>query len=146
MSDPKIAIADLWRQVNRDLHDRFKQLFRDFDLPPIALIFLREIDREPGVTISELARRSGTVKSHVSKLIEQLVQQGLLEKRPDPTDLRLLRIYMTTAAADQKAGLEQMSRTLWASVLVELPPSQVEQVADGLRLLLKALDQTRQPS
>ena len=144
MSDPRAEIGKLWHQMSRELHDRFKQSFRDTDLPLMALILLRQIHEEPGVTISELARRSGTAKSHVSKMIDQLVQQGFLERRTDPADQRVLRVYMTQTAVNHKAAMEAKVQVLWTEVLAGLPQPDVEKVAAGLRILVGALDRSRE--
>lgn len=109
------------------------------DLPFGALIRLRHIAVEPGVTIGELARRSGTVKSHVSKMMEQLVRQGYVEKRTDPADQRLVRVYVTRSAA--VAEMETRAREAWSGVVDEIPEAQLEQVVRGLRILLAALEQ-----
>lgn len=109
----------------------------------MALILLRQIHEEPGVTISELARRSRTVKSHVSKLIDQLLQQGFLEKRSDPADQRIFRIYITQAAIDHKKAMEARIQVHWSQVLSDLPEAELEQVTQGLRILLDALGRSR---
>lgn len=91
------------------------------------------------MTIGELARRSGTVKSHVSKMMEQLVRQGYVEKRTDPADQRLVRVYVTRSAA--VAEMETRAREAWSGVVDEIPEAQLEQVVRGLRILLAALEQ-----
>jgi DNA-binding MarR family transcriptional regulator len=106
------------------------------------LILFRHISEEPGVPVSELARRSGLVKSHVSKMIEQLVQQGYVEKRTDPTDHRLLRIYRTENAPGTMSEMEARAHEVWSSIMAELPEEQLEDVVRGLRVLLMALEKS----
>ncbi len=140
MSSPRAEIGELWRQIHRETRDRFRQAFRGCELPFIALILLRQIKMQPGVTVSELARQSGTVKSHVSKMVEQLVRQGYVEKKPDPTDQRLLRVYLTQTATDTMAGMEDRAHGIWSEVMEEIPEGQIADVTRGLRILLAALE------
>ncbi len=139
-SDARTEIGELWRQVNRQMHDRFKQVFRDSDLPFGAMIALRHIQQMPGVTVSELARRSGVVKSHVSSMMDQLARRRYVEKRTDPEDQRLVRVYVAQGAVDQMAEMETRMREAWSGALDEVPDDQLEEVARGLRILLTALE------
>ena len=135
-------IGELWRDVNKQIHDRFRHAFRQIDIPPTALILLRNLEKEPGLTVSELARRSGTVKSHVSKLVDQLVAQGFLEKQTDPSDQRLLRVFITETTRKAKAEMEARAHSLWAELMDQVSPAEMAQVEDGLRILLQALERS----
>lgn len=143
MSDvDRRAIGDLWREVNKQIHERFRHAFKPFDFPPSALILLRNLEKEPGLTVSELARRSGTVKSHVSKLVDQLVAQGFLEKQNDPADQRLIRVYITETTRKAKAEMEALAHSLWGEVMDQISPDELTQVSSGLRILLNALERS----
>jgi DNA-binding MarR family transcriptional regulator len=137
-------LAGLWRAINREMHDSFRQAFSGYDHSPVTLILIRETAKEPGITISELARRAGIVKSHVSKLVDQLVQQGYFEKRPDPADQRLVRLYLTERAAQIKAQLEGQLLSVLNGIISEVPEHEVEQIVHGLRLLRSALQKSNE--
>ncbi|HEY3365163.1 MAG TPA: MarR family transcriptional regulator [Symbiobacteriaceae bacterium] len=139
MPELRAEIGELWRSVHREMHERFKHAFRGQEMPG-ALMFLRHIDLEPGATVSELARRSGMVKSHVSNMLEQLFRMGYIEKRSDPADQRLLRIYPTPAVAEIKAAMEARFKEVWAVVMDEIPEGQLADVARGFQILLAALE------
>jgi len=100
---------------------------------------LRQLHMEPGLTVSELARRAGTVKSHGSKTIDLLLEQGLVEKRPDPADQRLIRVYVTQRALEIRHEMEARIRDAWGTVIADLPDAELVQVETGLRILLEAL-------
>lgn len=133
-------ISELWHTIHRRLFGIVREAFQDCDLPPLSMILLRHVSLEPGVTVNELARRSGTVKSHASRLVEQLVRQGYVEKREDPSDKRLVRLYLTPAATATMAAMEARDRSVWSAVLAEIPPAQQEELVHGLRLLAAALN------
>lgn len=143
MSDPRTEIAELWRSLNREFHERVRQVCRNTDLPMGALLLLRVISRTPGVTVSELARHSGMVKSQVSKLVELLVHQGLAEKQADPSDQRLVRVYPKQSAMDSLPEMEARVQAAWAPVLDEIPQEQLAGVAGGLHMLLAAVEKAK---
>jgi DNA-binding MarR family transcriptional regulator len=142
MPDPRVELAAIWRALQRAMHDHMKRTFKDFDFPPIGLMLLRHIGTEPGVTIGELSRRSGTVKSHVSKQVDQLVAQGLVEKRADPEDQRLVRLFPTAQAEANKAMLQAKAEEAWLSIINRIPPDELDDVIRGFRALLTALNAT----
>ena len=79
-------------------------VFRESAMPPPVFFMLREIVREPGITVSELARRVALVKSYVSRSVDLLVHRGYVRKEPDPLDQRLIRLYATPAAGPAGAA------------------------------------------
>src|SRR5690606_19805586 len=87
----------------------------------------------------ELARRVGAAKSHASTTVEQLVQDGYVEKRADPSDQRVLRLHVTEAARRMFAGLGNRAQGVWAVVLEECEGDS-DDVARFFTALLSALE------
>lgn len=143
MSDKRIAIGELWRKVNHGVHDRFRQAFKETEMPFSLLIMLRQISKHPGATVSEVARHTGMVKSHISKSVEQMVSQGLVEKRPDPQDQRLQRLYLTEGAQKTAAQMEAFAHRAWLQVVEEVSDEDLDQVQKGFQILLDALERTK---
>ncbi len=140
MREERLEVGELWRSVNREMHLFMRRVFQGGELPFMALVLLRHINREPGVSLVELARRSDSAKSHVSKMIEHLERQGFVEKRPDPDDQRLVRLHLTKAARDVMAETEARAQEAWSRVVDEVPEGQLDDVMRGLRILMGALE------
>lgn len=129
------------------MHDRLRAAFRDSALPPLALGLLRVLRKHPGLTVSEVARRTDVAKSYISRTVEQLVTLGCVERRPDAADQRLTRLYVTDAANEIAAELAAFAEQAWAAALSGLSDEDLEKVAAGLHILLAALsdeDEKRQ--
>jgi DNA-binding MarR family transcriptional regulator len=59
----------------------------------------------PGeITPADLAQKTGVTRATVSGLLDGLEKDGLVERRPDPQDRRLTRLYLT------KGGEELLDR------------------------------------
>ena len=58
-------------------------------------LVLRRLGRQPGASQSELAEVMEVEKATAGRLIDRLEENGWLERRPDETDRRINRIYMT---------------------------------------------------
>lgn len=143
MPDQRHEIGELWHKVNREVHDRARQAFRGSKLPPVTLIMVRLMKKYPGITVGELARKSDMVKSHVSNMVEQLVREGFVEKRTDPSDQRLLRLFLTQAATDLIAEMEARVHQLWTSVMEDVPEEDLDDVLRGFRILVNALERSK---
>jgi DNA-binding MarR family transcriptional regulator len=136
----RTEIGLLWHRLNRGMGEHFRQAFRGYDMHPGMLMFLRQIAKAPGITVSELARQTGMVKSHVSKTMDQLLEKGYIEKRPDADDHRLMRVYMTQASSELMAELEGKVKAVWDKIVCEVPEEQVAPALNGLQILLTALE------
>ena len=58
-------------------------------------IALRRVADQPGVSQKELAELLEVEKASAGRLIDKLEEFGWLERRPDGTDRRVKRVYMT---------------------------------------------------
>ncbi|MHB1420926.1 MAG: MarR family winged helix-turn-helix transcriptional regulator, partial [Bacillota bacterium] len=83
-------------------------------------------------------------KSQVSKSIDNLVEQGFLEKRLDPSDQRLYRLYITAKAGEHFGHLQSEVRGQISEVISTLSDEKVEAITDGLRSL-KAILEKKEP-
>lgn len=144
MSTTPTEIAQLWRQVNRQMRELARSTHEQHDLPPLAFPVLFHIRKEPGITVSELARKIGAAKSHISTLTDTLARDDFLEKRSDPADQRLIRLYLKQAAIDLLQKHEEHSQAMWAQVFNELPEQDLEDLARFLRNLLEAFERANE--
>ena len=68
------------------------------------------IDLE-GTRPSELARRVGVSKQAVGQLVDELAAFGVVERRPDPSDRRAVRVCFTERGLEMiLRGLEHLQR------------------------------------
>jgi DNA-binding MarR family transcriptional regulator len=80
-----------------------------------------------------LARACGLSKSRASVLAEVLHGTGLLEKRADPGDQRVVRLYVTPRAED--AGRPRLFRDALSTLVADLDAAERTQLLAGLRKL-----------
>ena len=61
---------------------------------------------EDGLRLNDLASRAGITPQSMGALVDELEELGYVERRPDPSDRRAKRIYMTAAG-------KQTSQVSW---------------------------------
>ena len=62
---------------------------------PAYVGVLMSLWRDDGLKVGELGRRAGLEPSTMTGLLDRMERDGLLERGPDPTDRRALRILLT---------------------------------------------------
>jgi DNA-binding MarR family transcriptional regulator len=62
--------------------------------------YLAQLWREDGITSADLAARAGVSAPAVTKVVGGLERSGLVRRRRDPADARLVRIWLTDAGRD----------------------------------------------
>ena len=100
---------------------------------------LTELGRSGPVTLAELSRRVGFDKSWTSRAVENLVQEGLVEKVPSTQDRRTVRLSLVPAGDARLAELNQTLNSLADRAFDHIPADQHGSVREALEQLQQAL-------
>ncbi len=140
-SGPGEEIAELLRDVNAALREHFAQhaLRAGFPWPSRRIPLMREVLKEPGITINELARRTDMAKSQVSTIVAELEGEGMLRKEDDDADRRLARVFPTTEGKSRAERWKAGYKKVLASTLRSLSAEETDHLLEGLRALRRAL-------
>lgn len=108
------ALAEVVLRAARELTYREHRESRGISLTPANGNIMRYIDRNPGATPSEVADATGVFRSNLSTALRELERLGFVEKRSNPSDGRVIRLFSTAAAAENlaliKAGWSESAR------------------------------------
>ncbi len=108
----------------------------DFSLPQVATLLLLEEEGEP--TIKRVAEILGRSVSTTSRLLDQLVEDGLVSRREDAHDRRAKRIAITEQGRTLIAMLERQGAARQIAVMEYLSVEEQADVARVLALLAEA--------
>lgn len=140
----RLEVLDgLLKAVSRGLLEVIKDASHQHGFPGHGMPIMHEVVEIPGTTVSELARRTGIAKSHVSNTVETLTQMGFLEKRPDPSDQRRVCVYATEQAKTHFQQMQGEVRRRLSAVISTLPDGKMDAAIDGLQVLKAALEQQK---
>lgn len=114
-----------WISVGRAcqlMQQTLTRALASLDIKPPHLDILINLYRFEAISQQELARKLLVGRSNMSMLLPQMEKRGLLERRPDPRDKRILRLFLTAEGRvlTEKAMLIQtdlIERTLSATPL-----------------------------
>jgi DNA-binding MarR family transcriptional regulator len=103
---------------------------------PAYLGSLMSLWREDGLKMIDLGRRAGLEPSTMTGLLDRMERDGLVERRLDPADRRVLKIFLTEAgvrARDAVIGI--VDRTL-AGVFSGVDANEIEALKGLMRKVL----------
>ena len=79
--------------VARIMRTKFDQRARARGMTRAQWHILARVERQPGLSQSELAAICEVEPITVARLVDRLEERGLLERRPDPHDRRIWRLH-----------------------------------------------------
>jgi DNA-binding MarR family transcriptional regulator len=131
-------IRQFRRATFRDFLFTILHTFADFDfsMPQVATLFL--LDEEGGLTIKQVAEFLGRSMSVTSRLLDQLVERGLVSRREDEQDRRMKRVAITESGRTFIETLEQRRAETQVAVIESLLPEEQAEVARAMALLAEA--------
>jgi DNA-binding MarR family transcriptional regulator len=90
--------------------------------------------------LGEVAHATGQQVSSASRLVERLVQDGLLERDADTRDRRAVVIGLTAAGRAMLAGARQLVGATMQQAISHMPAEQAAQLMPALGAFLDAAD------
>ena len=116
-------------EVRRRLRDNFNVTLPRFDL-------MAQLDRFPkGMTLGELSRRMMVSNGNVTGLVERLVEQGLIDRRPSPKDRRAQIVSLTAEGRRLFRAMARANGDWIGEIFADLSGNDIQAL---LRLLAKA--------
>ncbi len=96
------------------------------------------LDEEGELSIKQIAELLGRSISATSRLIDQLVERGLVSRREDEQDRRMKRVAITEQGRTFIATLERQRAEVQLVVMEHLSVEEQAVVAQAMALLAKA--------
>jgi DNA-binding MarR family transcriptional regulator len=135
---PPTGIALLLTQLGGHVSARFTEVLSPLDLRPSHVGLLRLIAADPGMSQLRLAERVGIVPSRIVKLLDELEQRGLIERRRSPTDRRHHELHLAPAAAERLADVRRVVAQHDAIIVEPLTASERDTLYELLNKLAAA--------
>jgi MarR family transcriptional regulator for hemolysin len=105
---------------------------------------LARLDRFEGLKQSELAEMLDLQPITLTRLLDGLSDNGLIERRADPDDRRAKRLFLTPAARPLLARLTELGEGLMETALAGLGPAEVAALRASLLIIKENLRQAIQ--
>jgi DNA-binding MarR family transcriptional regulator len=136
----RLEIA-LWDRVNARLQESHDLPLAFFE--PLHLIARA---RDDSVRVGDLARGLRLTVGGTSKLVDRIVDAGLIAREPDPADRRASRVALTTAGKRKLSSALKTYEAEVAGILNGVLSSKEQrQMGDYVSRLLTSIDEVEAP-
>jgi MarR family transcriptional regulator for hemolysin len=105
---------------------------RRFGMTRAKWAVLARLDRFEGLKQTELAEMLDLQPITLTRLLDGLADNGLIERRPDPDDRRAKRLFLTPAARPLLARLSALGDDLMATALAGLEAPDLDVLLERL--------------
>ncbi|WP_412558099.1 MarR family winged helix-turn-helix transcriptional regulator [Thalassospira sp. MIT1370] len=114
----------------------------DADMPmPIShKRVMKWIIRIPGITAQQMAEKSGQDKGRITRLLKELENDGLIERRPHPIDRRSQTLHLTAAGETRMEAFRTVEQHVRTRMTRGLTPQQIRDFVEIANLMADNLD------
>ena len=102
-------------------------------------IVLSVLWEQDGLTPGEIARRLGAATPTIVNTATRMEEAGLIVRRPDPADARLVRLYLTTGARVAREPVRAARAALERRATGTLTPAERDQLRSALTKIIAQL-------
>lgn len=138
-----IEKAGLLRELIRYLERKFG-ILEDGELSCCGISMaqchaLVEIGRAGSISLIDLAKLLDLDSSTMSRTVNGLVRNEIVERELDPGDRRYVTIKLTSKGMKSFDEIESNMRSYFLNILEAIPNNKQEQVIESMQLLLNAM-------
>ena len=113
------------------------QRLKELGLSQGLLYFLLYVGRHPGCSAGELASVIGADSGHTTRSVEKLVQRGMLARRVEEKNRRVVRLSLQSAAAEAIAQGRKAQKNFSRRLFAGISPQEQAEFARVLRHICK---------
>lgn len=134
-------ILFLISDVGRLLRTYADQKARQFGMTRAQWAVLLKLERHEGAQQSELADFLEIQPITLTRLVDRLCDNGLIERRPDPADRRAKLLYLTPAARPLLAQISKQVEEVAEEMLAGIEPQAIDTMLSELGIARENLKQ-----
>ena len=108
------------------------------DVTMWQIMVLKWLKGDP-LTVGHLARKFLVSTPTMTRLLDSLVERGLVERREDPEDRRRVRLFLTRKGEDLFQELDRRALRCVEDIVAGLAADEKERVVAAMDILQKAL-------
>lgn len=133
-------VEKLVREVNRLHFTMFHQVSNKFGLgkgqPPV----LKYLSVNDGCKQSEIARMEHLTAATVTVMLQTMEKNGLIERKTDENDLRIMRVYITDKGREMLKNCDETIENMEKAIYEDFSDKELEEFG---RLLEKKRDRLK---
>ena len=113
----------------------FRSMEREWKVAPHHFMILKMLSHSGPMPVSEIGGSHNIPKSHMTYLIDRLVEMGLVERQPDTKDRRVVKVSLTAEGQRTLAGCEALMRENAHQRMSSLTEADLNQLSESLKMV-----------
>jgi len=134
-----LAVLQQFRLIYGTMRQYFRVVEERCGLPGSQMWILQEVQRRPGIGVSELAARLAIHQSTCSQLVDRLAVRGCLVKARRPEDHRRLGLHLAPDGEKAIAALPGSAEGALPEALTAMPEVALKTLEINLSELIRHL-------
>jgi len=128
-------IISMNRNINRTLRHEFHGLMQDsgFTFPQLSVISI--LAKNGKQKVSDISEKMGLSDSTVSGILDRLEQKGIIERKRNKDDRRVVKIYLSNGSQEICQEFHRKREEYFAHLLKELSEQEINDIIKGLEIL-----------
>jgi DNA-binding MarR family transcriptional regulator len=135
-----VRITYLVKQLELAVRAEMDVIARERGVTTLQYTALTVLQRHPGMSGSQLARRSFVSAQAGSKMISNLERRGLITREPEEANRRVLRVSLTAEGEAVIQASEGSMRALERRMLDGVSTAEAKQLHEGLARCVRNLE------
>lgn len=119
----------------QNIANRYNQLAAEFGITQSVGYLLINIDENEGTTVSEVAALLGLKSTSLSRMLNNLQQDGLIYRESHKTDKRSVKLYLTDLGKEKRHLARVVVRKFNDYLDANLADDEREQLIKSLKLI-----------
>ncbi len=133
-----ITVKNLMQEITRGFHILEKNVSVSCGITPSQWSTLLAFDDKNALKMNELSKRLALATSTMTRMIDNLVKEGLVERKPDFADRRLVMVHLTKDGKRLAQRLHKLQSEYFNTLLDHIDADMRGQVVASLNNLLLA--------
>ncbi len=126
----------LIKRAQAAIHVRMEAIVSAHGLGIPQYVVLSLLAETPGLANADLARRAFVTPQSMNEVLKQLESTGLVERRRNPTNARILNAYLTRTGAKKRSAVSSQVQELEAHLLSGLTSDERQTLNRALLIVI----------
>ena len=140
---PECCIEEVGVMVSKLV--RVMQIFERDEIKPFGFTtsqcyVLLELKKINNLTMNELSEKMNLNTSTMTRIINNLVRDGFIQRLRDESDRRIVLVMLTDKGILAASKLELSIRDYYKKIVMNIPEGQIEEVLKAVSMLINAFD------
>lgn len=122
VNEVNVGDWELLAQVSQAFRAASDAFMDQVDMHRAQAFLLCRLFEKNGMTQSEIAQQLSVQGATITKMLQRMEETGLVTRRRDSDDNRLVRVYLTDAGQDKERAINQQFTNLEEAIFVGIGP------------------------